>query len=108
MKAAHLEGGDTHEDGKKPAAKKHLHKIITEHVVDHKGKHKGYVHHHVYKDSHDSAYEHPPRPMAVGETPEDVGAHHEEQWAQAGGAGPAEPAEGGGGAAEEPEEEAGE
>lgn len=89
------------EDGKprKGVAKKHLHKIVTERITDAKGKHQGFVHHHVYKDAHDSPYEEPGRPMGTSGTPEEAGEHVNEQFAGAGAGGGEEEGEGEGGAA---------
>lgn len=68
-------------------AKKHLHSIRTEAVVDHKGKHTGYVSHHTYKAKPTDHHSEPERPMATHSTAEEAGEHTAEQFgAQEGGA----------------------
>lgn len=76
--------------------KKHLHQVITESVHDAKGKHTGYVHHHVYKEkATDHHAEGPAKPMAVSDTAEEAGEHVQGQFAAqeggAAGSGEAEP-----------------
>lgn len=56
---------------------KYLHKIITERVPGDET----FVHHHVYKDHEHHPMEHPPRPMATSDTPEEAGEHIAEQFA---------------------------
>jgi hypothetical protein len=86
------------EHEEKPKGKrKHLHQIITESVHDAKGKHTGYVHHHVYKEKPTDHHAEPAKPAGVSDTAEEAGEHVQDQFgAQEGGAagsGEAEPGE---------------
>lgn len=88
--------------------RKHLHQVITESVHDEKGKHTGYVHHHVYKEKATDHHAEPAKPAGVSNTSEEAGEHVQDQFGaqeQAMGGGGAQPGAGGGGGAA-PEEEA--
>lgn len=76
------------EEMKPKSKKKHLHQVITESVHDGKGKHTGYVHHHVYKESATDHMSEPAKPAGVSDTAEEAGEHVQQQFAaQEGGAG---------------------
>lgn len=85
------------EEMKPKGKKKHLHQIITESVHDAKGKHTGYVHHHVYKDKATDHQQEPSKPAGVSDTADEAGEHVQQQFgAQEGGpagSGEAEPGE---------------
>ena len=84
------------EETKPKSKKKHLHRVITEAVVDHKGKTTGYTTHHQYKANATDHHAEPEKPAAVHDTAEEAGEHVAEQFGQQEGAGGGEMAQGGG------------
>lgn len=79
--------------------KKHLHRVITEAVVDHKGKTTGYTTHHQYKAHHADHHAEPEKPAAVHDNAEEAGEHVTDQFAAQEGAQAQGGAPGGGGEA---------
>lgn len=85
----------TESEKPKGGKRKHLHQVITESVHDGKGKHTGYVHHHVYKANPMDHHAEPAKPAGVSDTADEAGEHVQEQFgAQEGAGGPAMAAQG--------------